>query len=173
MKQYQIKILSNESESFIMDIVAQETLSFLDLHQGIQTALDYDPLQMASFFLSNGEWEKGTEITAINMGEDELVLMEDSLLGEYIKEENDKLLYVYDFFSERAFFLFISKIEDVENANFTINVKGEVPLQIVIDMEGIDEISTAKNEITLDEFDDFDEDENWNENISIDDLEDY
>jgi len=171
MKQYQIKILSNESESFIMNIVAHDTLTFLDLHQGIQKALDYDPLQMASFFLSNDNWEKNTEITVINMEEEKALLMEDSLLGDYIKEENQKLLYVYDFFSERAFFLFITKIEEIEEASFSINVKGDVPLQIVIDIE--DETSTINNENILDEFDDFDEDENWNQNISLDDLEDY
>jgi len=171
MKQYQIKILSNESESFIMNIVAHDTLTFLDLHQGIQKALDYDPLQMASFFLSNDNWEKNTEITVINMEEEKALLMEDSLLGDYIKEENQKLLYVYDFFSERAFFLFITKIEEIEEASFSINVKGDVPLQIVIDIE--DETSTINNENILDDFDDFDEDENWNQNISLDDLEDY
>jgi len=171
MKQYQIKILSNESESFIMNIVAHDTLTFLDLHQGIQKALDYDPLQMASFFLSNDNWEKNTEITVINMEEEKALLMEDSLLGDYIKEENQKLLYVYDFFSERAFFLFITKIEEIEEASFSINVKGDVPLQIVIDIE--EETSTTNNENILDEFDDFDEDENWNQNISLDDLEDY
>ena len=171
MKQYQIKILSNESESFIMNIVAHDTLTFLDLHQGIQKALDYDPLQMASFFLSNDNWEKNTEITVINMEEEKALLMEDSLLGDYIKEENQKLLYVYDFFSERAFFLFITKIEEIEEAVFSINVKGDVPLQIIIDIE--EETSTTNNENILDEFDDFDEDENWNQNISLDDLEDY
>jgi hypothetical protein len=154
-----------------MNIVAHDTLTFLDLHQGIQKALDYDPLQMASFFLSNDNWEKNTEITVINMEEEKALLMEDSLLGDYIKEENQKLLYVYDFFSERAFFLFITKIEEIEEASFSINVKGDVPLQIVIDIE--EETSTTNNENILDEFDDFDEDENWNQNISLDDLEDY
>jgi len=173
MKQYQIKILSNESESFIMDIVANESLSFLDLHQGIQKALDYDPLQMASFFLSNDEWEKGTEISVMNMGEEQVILMEDTLLGDYIKDEIKKILYVYDFFSERAFFLFVNKIEEVDEANFSIDVKGEVPLQIIIDMEDSNEIPTTKKENILDEFDDFEEDENWNKDISIDDLEDY
>jgi len=91
-----------------MNIVAHDTLTFLDLHQGIQKALDYDPLQMASFFLSNDNWEKNTEITVINMEEEKALLMEDSLLGDYIKEENQKLLYVYDFSpKEHSFYLLL------------------------------------------------------------------
>jgi len=172
MKQYQIKVLSNESESFIMNIVAHEQLSFYDLHQGIQKALDYDPLQMASFFLSNDLWEKGKEITVVNMGEDNAVLMENTLLGDYI-EKNKKLLYVYDFFSERAFFLFVNKIEEVEESSFSIDVKGDVPLQIILDIEGVDDISFENKEDNFDEFDDSENDNNWNQDISLDDLEDY
>ena len=58
MKQYTITAFSKDSEDFEMRIVAHEGLFFSDLHQAIQSALEYDPLQMASLFLSNEDLGK-------------------------------------------------------------------------------------------------------------------
>jgi len=180
MKQYKITAFSKESEDFEIQIIAHENILFSDLHQAIQSALEYDPLQMASFFLSNENWEKEQEIALLDMeGNGDVLLMEDLKLSEKLLEEGQKVLYLYDFFSERVFFMNIDEISEVKEKIFSIDVEGEIPMQINIDNEGIDDlldgISLAKPSVT-DEFDD-DFDEGYgDEGISfenIDDLEDY
>ncbi len=173
MKQYTITVFSDESEDFEMQIIAHENILFSNLHQAIQTALEYDPLQMASFFLSNEDWEKNEEIALIDMEDmGNIALMDDFKLSSKIKNKDQKLLYLFDFFSERSFFINIDKITDTKEKAFSIDVKGKIPMQINIDNEEIDDlmqnIGGNAKESGLDEFED--------DNISfdnIDDLEDF
>ena len=179
MKQYTITAFSKDAEDFEMQIIAHENIFFSDLHQAIQTALNYDPLQMASFFLSNEDWGKETEIALIDMEDNsDMLLMDELKLADKLTEANQKLLYLYDFFSERVFFLNVDKITEVNEKSFSINVIGNVPMQINIDNEGVDDLMKnmgGAKQNTHDEFDDEYGDE-FDEQISfenIDDLEDY
>ena len=185
MKQYTLTAFSKDSENFEMQITAHENILFSELHQAIQSALEFDPLQMASFFLCNADWDKETEIALMDM-EDQgnTKLMADFVLSDMIKAEGQKLIYLYDFFSERFFSMNIDEILEKEQAAFSINVLGDVPLQINIDSEGIDDLMSSIGEIDKeklnadlkDEYKDEFDDAFNNENISfenIDDLEDY
>ncbi len=177
MKIYTLTAYSKEAEDFEMQITAHQDLLFSDLHQGIQQALEYDPLQMASFFTSNEDWQKLDEIALIDMGEGQCTkLMDNCKLSEVLKNEGDKLLYLFDFFSERAFFMSITSVEESEERPFTIDINGSIPAQIHIDTEGINDLMNEfANTATPDTFED-DEDLYGDGSISfenIDDLEDY
>ena len=178
MKQYKIIASSKESEDFKMQIIAHENILFSELHQAIQSALEYDPLQMASFYLSNKNWERLDEIALIDMEDkDEVLLMDELKLSDKLINKNQNFLYLFDFFSERFLFLTIEELVDVSDALFSIEVEGTVPSQINIDdesidvlMQGIDFPKTSEN--TIDDFDDA-----YNENDisfeNIDDLEEF
>ena len=177
MKLFKIIVFSKDSEDFEMQITASDNILFSDLHQGIQSALEYDPLQMASFYLSNESWEKETEIALVEMEEgNELLLMDETRLSDKISAENQKLIYLYDFFSERAFLLNVKSIEDTDSKIFEIKVNGEIPMQIDIDSEGIDSIiggidsGIPKGDLDDEYGDDFSDDFAM-ENIN--DLDDY
>jgi len=177
MKQYKIIFSSKESENFQMEVLAPESILFSELHQAIQSALEYDPLQMASFFMSDENWSKNEEIALIDMEEKgEALLMEELKLSEKLTTKGQKLLYLFDFFSERFFNMTIEEIEDSSKAKFSIDVKGEVPPQINIDNESIDLLMQDMGAPSAaDAIEDFDEDYNDND-ISfenIDDLEDF
>ncbi|PCI01307.1 MAG: hypothetical protein COB79_04285, partial [Zetaproteobacteria bacterium] len=63
-------------------------------------AFGFDNSQMASFYLSNDEWEKGEELTLFDMNEPgapEIRMMKETVIGETLVGEGDKLLYVFDF----------------------------------------------------------------------------
>jgi hypothetical protein len=107
-----------------------------------------------------------------------LKVMQDTLLSDYLFEEGQRLLYVFDFFSERAFFMEVIQIAKgkLEKANCYRN-EGEAPQQIMIgDLTG--DIKKA----SLDQFDDefdgsldsmkFDELEDLDRDINFDDLAD-
>jgi len=177
MKLFRITVFSKDSEDFEMQITASDNILFSDLHQGIQSALEYDPLQMASFFLSNEDWEKETEIALVEMEENgSLLLMDEVKLSDKILETGQKIIYLYDFFSERMFLMNIDSIENTDSKTFEIKVSGDIPIQIDIDSEGIDNIiGGIGSEISKDPFDD-DFDNEFPDEFSmgnIDDLEDY
>ena len=56
---------------------------------------------MASFYLSNSQWEKNKEITLVDMGMSDAgkntVLMQDTFLCTYMTKVGDRMLYLYDF----------------------------------------------------------------------------
>ncbi|MCT4590783.1 MAG: plasmid pRiA4b ORF-3 family protein [Carboxylicivirga sp.] len=176
-----LRLLSSEVESFVKEIAIDDSLTFADLHQSIQEVLNYDATQMASFFTTDSDWNKEMEITLFDMADTEsplLKVMQDTLLSDYLFEEGQRLLYVFDFFSERAFFMEVIQIAKgkLEKANCYRN-EGEAPQQIMIgDLTG--DIKKA----SLDQFDDefdgsldsmkFDELEDLDRDINFDDLAD-
>lgn len=144
MNQYSISAFSNESPDFDLKIITPETILFSDLHEAIQKALEYDVLQMASFFVSNSEWEKLQEIALIEMDETQNIpLMNEVHLSEIFKKEGQHFIYLYDFFSERAFNLTLEQIKEVSESEFSITVSGTIPPQIDIDADGIENLLKA------------------------------
>ena len=104
---YLFRIISDENPDFFRDLVADASDTFLDFHQTLQRELGYDPTQLASFFITNHQWEKQQEITLIDMMPDAGVktfTMDQVTLGEHIREHNQRMIYLLDFFSDRAFF---------------------------------------------------------------------
>ncbi len=120
----------------------KEDQTFFDFHTSIQQELGYDKNQLASFFLANNNWEKGLEINLFDMTEDTftpVIIMDRTQLRELITEEKQRLLYVFDFFSERAFFIeLVSITHSEENITYPrcISGKGTPPEQIIIEDPG-------------------------------------
>ena len=176
MKQYTISVFSQASENFKMQIIAHENILFSELHQGIQTALEYDSLQMASFFMSNNDWTKEEEIALIDMEDKgEVLLMNNYKISDLILAKGQNLIYLFDFFSERSFLMTVDKIEESQDSIFSIDVTGEIPPQINIDNENIEDLMLDDDTEALDkEFDDEYNDIIGDESFeNIDDLEDY
>ncbi len=179
-----LRILSHEIEAFVKEIAIDDTLTFADLHNTIQKLLEYDATQMASFFTTDKEWNKEMEITLFDMADsssDLLRVMQDTLLSDYLFEEGQRLLYVFDFFSERGFFMEVIKIAEgtLEQPNCYRN-EGTAPEQILIgDLNG----NTRRQEMNFHEdiFDgsidslDFDSLDNldMDSDINLDDLSDH
>lgn len=105
---YKIRLLSDEVDNFARELAIDAEATFLDLHQAILDCVGYSSDQMSSFFTCNDDWEKDTEITLVEMDSSPDVdswLMESTKLSELIEDEGQKLLYVFDYLTERAFFM--------------------------------------------------------------------
>ncbi len=105
---FNFRIVSDEVENFKREIQIDATATFLDLKKAICTSVGYDATQMSSFFLCDRNWEKEKEITFEDMGVDDdrdVYLMDDSVLADFIEDEGQKLLYVFDYLTERMFFI--------------------------------------------------------------------
>ena len=135
---FKFRILSAEVNDFVRDFEIRSDQTFYDFHKAIQETLNWDKSQMASFFLSNDEWQKGTEITLMEMFDDEFsenIVMDVALMSEFIKEKYQKLLYVFDFFTERYFF--VEMVQSYKNTDEEyprcVKSEGEPPLQVLIE----------------------------------------
>ncbi|MGQ1784030.1 MULTISPECIES: IS1096 element passenger TnpR family protein [unclassified Saccharicrinis] len=103
-----LRIISGEDEDFLREIEISGGATFLELHNFIQKILKFDEGQMASFFMTDDEWQKNEEITLMDMAVDEAnesLIMADTKLNRFIFEKKQRLLYVFDFFNERSLFI--------------------------------------------------------------------
>ncbi|HER09413.1 MAG TPA: hypothetical protein ENO20_10950 [Bacteroides sp.] len=137
---YLFRMISDEDQDFFRDVVIDGTDTFLDFHQCIQENLNYDPTLLASFFITNEHWEKQQEITLIDMMEEnglETVTMDQAVIQDYINEITGRMIYVFDFFSERAFFIELIERSDTTTSKktpFIGHEKGDAPPQLAVDM---------------------------------------
>ena len=166
------RIISDENPDFFRDLVAGDSDTFLDVHNTLQKELAYDPTQLASFFITNNEWEKEQEITLIDMMEEPGVTnltMDQVTLGEHIKDINQRMLYIFDFFSERAFFIELIEMEDQVSPRetpFIAHGEEDPPPQLALDklMDESPEFDESSPGEDADPLDDPD-------NLRIDDLD--
>lgn len=110
---FKFTILSDELDDFIRIIDIDSESTFFDLHNAILDSVNFDKNQLTSFFLCTDEWEKGQEITLIEMessSEYDNLIMEETVLREFLDDEKQKILYVFDIISDRAFFIELSEI---------------------------------------------------------------
>lgn len=110
---FNFRIVSDEVDNFKREIKIDATATFLDLKKAICESVGYDKTQMSSFFLCDRNWEKGKEITFEDMGSEpdqDVWLMDEAILGDFIEDEGQKLLYVFDYLTDRAFFLEMTEI---------------------------------------------------------------
>ncbi len=179
MQIYTFTMISNDSDDFQAKITAYQDIKFIELHQAIQQALSYDPLQMASFFVCDEGWGREQEIALMDMdAQQDTCLMEEVSLADMVPDASKNLLYLYDFFSERFFHLILDSIENSEEATFSIDVSGTVPEQIKVDDEDFydsfletrplyelssfeDEMDFLEGNISLEDMDDIDDIENY------------
>jgi hypothetical protein len=130
---YKFVVLSDEDESFVREFEFLDSHSLMDFHSLIQEELEFDKSQMASFFLATDNWEKEEEFTLFDMGTGSST-MDDAVLEDVIFRKNQKLLYVFDFFNERALFIeYTGEAKEVAGREYPVctNSKGIPPKQVV------------------------------------------
>jgi len=137
---YLFRIVSDEDPNFFRDVVAEGSDTFLELHQTLQENMAYDANQLASFFITNDLWEKEQEITLIDMMQDPnqgTPTMDQVTLDEYLLEINQRMIYVFDFFAERAFYMELIEMADESSSKdtpFVAQAGGDPPPQLAFDL---------------------------------------
>jgi len=158
---FKFRLLSSEKDDFVRDFDVNSGQTFYDLHIAIQKNCGYDPSQIASFFLCNDDWEKETEITVFELAEEPgraTLAMDNTILSDFITGLKQRLIYVFDVFNERAFFIEVVGIRDDDSTRSyprcTLS-EGSPPVQILLE-EPIpeQEIDEKSEEEYLDEDDD-------------------
>ena len=130
---YKFVVISGEEESFIREFELDENNTLLEFHLVIQEELEYDNSQMATFFTTTDNWEKEEGFTLIDMGSN-TTIMEDIIIDDVIINENQKLIYIFDLFNERALFIeFVGETDEIEGREYPICIQshGLPPKQIL------------------------------------------
>lgn len=127
------RVYFEEDDSIYRDVAVRHTQSFLQLHQVILKAYEFDSKHQATFFRSNDHWQRGREISLEKYSgrsyKAEPLLMTDTTIGSEIRDPNQKFIYVYDFTKNWSFL--------VELINVSKEEGGKMDLPVVIKSEGI------------------------------------
>lgn len=141
---FKFKALSTEDENFERDYEIKYDSTLHDLHNFICEDLGYDKDEMASFFMSNKNWEKLQEFTLIDMldsGYDEEgpMSMDSVILGQIIREKHQRLIFTFDLLNDRALFIELiqsHKGDPEEDYPLCSLSQGEAPVQYGEEPEG-------------------------------------
>lgn len=159
-----LRVLLDYETDVFRDIELTTEDTFQDLHNLIQEAFGFDNAQMASFYVSNEDWEKGQEITLMDMGEksesgEPILMMSDTIIKDIVFERGQKLLYVFDFFLMWCFYIDVIDLKELDDTIILPRITqnfGEAPDQYSkspeFDLE-IDDVSENRED-ELDEFKD-------------------
>lgn len=112
-----IRIVADTQEDIFADLRIHKENNFLTIHDFLVENFHLDKLEMSSFFYSNDDWDKGEEITLMNMniGDDKMIkFMESITINEVFQEKKLKFLYVNDFLNMNIFYVEILKESDLE-----------------------------------------------------------
>lgn len=158
---FRFRIVSDEVDDFRREIEIDADATFLDLRNAICDSVGYDKNQMSSFFLCDSNWEKEREITLEDMGTDadqDVWLMEDTVLRDEIEDDGQRMIYVFDYMTDRSFF--IEMKESIPGKNLKDPVctasRGTAPAQMVDIEEFESKIDAKVASLTSDDFDDED-----------------
>lgn len=154
---YKFRIISDESEDFFRVIEIDSAQTMEEFHNAIVDSVGYEKGHVSSFYTSNDEWDREQEISLMDMSDEDTdipaLLMSETLIGSAIKAEDSKLVYVFDFFSDRAFYITLTEISEPEedkNYPFLSMSNGEAPEQFQVD----DELEEIMKQLNIDELDD-------------------
>lgn len=149
---YRFIIISDEADDFVREIQIDPEATFYDFHEAILKCVGYSNDQMTSFFICDDDWEKEKEITLEEMNDNPEIdswVMKDTPLNELIEDEKQKLLYVYDYLTERCFFIELSEIitgKDIKTP-LCSRSEGQPPKQSV----DFEEMVASSGSLDLDE----------------------
>ncbi|PWK17734.1 IS1096 element passenger TnpR family protein [Xanthomarina spongicola] len=164
-------ILDHDSEGDIFrDIEIRETDTLEDFHNTITQSFGFEGSEMASFYLSDDEWNQGEEISLFDMSEvaNQVRLMRDTTINDVTHEAKTRLIYIYDFLSMWTFLVELAEIvEEAEGTDYPnlMFVHGQIPDEAPeksFEAESFDDFNEFEDDLDIDDYDNLDFDENWN-----------
>ena len=131
---FRVLLDSKDKNEVFRDILISDKANFESFYTAIKSAYNFTEDQMASFYISNDNWDKGFEISLFDMSfgesEDQILpgVMDSSIIGEYIQEADQKIILVHDFLRMWIFLIELIGYEEStpESPTVVLNV-GNAP----------------------------------------------
>ena len=104
-----LTLISTEVEDFVLEFKIDANATFADLHRLILNHCKYDEVAGQRFFICDESWKPTQRILLgdeenVNIDED-VYLMEDTDLGEFLEDEGQRITYRFDPENRRMFLL--------------------------------------------------------------------
>lgn len=115
---FRVLLDSDDKNEVFRDILISDGDNFESFYRSILSAYDFSQDQMASFYMSNHNWDKGHEISLFDMsfGEDDSQIlpgvMNTSVIREFIQAPNQRMILVHDFMRMWIFLIEMIGIEE-------------------------------------------------------------
>lgn len=136
---FHFRALPDATKGVFRDIEINADATFLEFHLALLKSFEFSGNEMASFYLSDDDWEKGEEITMLDMSEGDAVrTMDETRLDDLLGERGDRLFYLYDFMRMWIFYVELVDITHPEKGVEYPRVKlavGNAPDEDSKDME--------------------------------------
>jgi hypothetical protein len=100
---FRVLLDSEKNEEVFRDILIRDTDNFESFYNAIINSFRFQGEEMASFYVSNDNWDKGHEINLLDMsyGDDDIDgipnTMKDAIIKDFLEEPDQKFILVYDF----------------------------------------------------------------------------
>jgi len=167
MYTYKFRLFFDEVEDFVRDFELLADQTFLDFHHAIiQNINGLDGKELASFYVCDDQWNKLKEVTLLDMSDEEdavedsrrlpKITMEEAVLCDLIDNPHQRLIYEYDFFNLKTFFIELLKPSEANGEYIYPRCtasSGELPKQINIQQKDAFDFSdlTGENSDDMDE----------------------
>ncbi len=113
---FKFRVILDSKEDIFRDIEVLNSQNFDNFHKGIYKAFGFDGQEMASFYISDDNWEQEDEISQIDMGIPNSYIMNKTLIEELADEIGDKFIYVYDLLNYWTFFVELVGIREEDSS---------------------------------------------------------
>ena len=104
-----ITLASEEVEDFALEILIDANATFLDLHRLILQACHYKEGDKHRFYICDEDWRPEHRIflqeEEASQSDEDIYLMEDTMLGDFLEDEGQRLAYRFDPEDRRIFLL--------------------------------------------------------------------
>ncbi len=99
---FRVLLDSEKDQEIFRDILIDENENFESFYRTILNSFNFEGQEIGSFFISNDEWDKGHEISLMDMSysdEDPEItsVMSEAKLVDYMEASDQKIILVYDF----------------------------------------------------------------------------
>ncbi|SHJ53108.1 IS1096 element passenger TnpR family protein [Aquimarina spongiae] len=170
---YRFRVILDTEEDVFRDIEIEQDATLEQFHNVITQSFGFDGTEMASFYISDEQWNQGEEISLFDMsdGMQPIRLMNETTLIDVVHEASPKLIYIYDFLSMWTFLVELAEIAEYESGREYPNimfVHGQIPDQApdkeftADDSDMLDDDDQEDSFLDLDDYDELGFDEHWN-----------
>ena len=125
-----IQIHLEYKEDVIRDIEINSTSNLEELHYAIITAFELEKNELASFYMTNEDFELLQEIPLLSIDEEEnpMLGMNEVIISSILTKQGSQLLYVYDFMKMWRFLITLTeKKEEIISEPKCVKSVGEMP----------------------------------------------
>lgn len=167
---YRFRVILDTKEDVFRDLEIDQNETLEVFHNCITQAFGFEGNEMASFYLSNEEWDQGEEISLFDMsdGNSPVRLMNETSLDTVTHERKTRMLYIYDFLSMWTFMVELAEVALPEPGREYPNLMfshGELPDSAPdknFEAEGDEFGEDSEDDLDVDDYDNLGFEEHWN-----------